>query len=241
MGEPALDQLAGFRRRFRITPQATRVCCEVEDDYHCMMVIVEHDGQRATAILPDMRRAPWTTCPGAERQLQDTFTGLPLAEFESRRSEKKSNCTHLYDLAILAASHAQDGEETVYDILVSDPVDGKRLAELRKNGSTVMSWAESEFKMTEPAELEGMMLYDLKSWIGTLAPEQQEYARLLQWGNMLANGRSYPIELQSDATKLPPNCYTFQPEQAKTAKRVGEIKDFSRIEGDPLDGYQAFL
>lgn len=213
----------------------------MEDDYHCMTVVVEHDGERATAIQPGMRRAPWTTCPGAEHQLQDTFSGLPLADFESRRSEKKSNCTHLYDLAILAAGHAADRQETIYDILVSDPVDGNRRAELRKNGRAVMGWAESEFKMTAPAEIEGLTLYDLKSWIATLDPEQQEYARLLQWGNMLANGRTYPIELQSDATKLPPNCYTFQPQQAKTAKRVGEIKDFSRIEGEPLDGYQAFL
>ena len=37
---------------------------EVEDDYHCMAVVVRHDGRVAQAVEADMIRAPWTTCPG---------------------------------------------------------------------------------------------------------------------------------------------------------------------------------
>lgn len=240
MTKSALDDLAGFRRRFRITPEPTRICCEVEDDYHCMTVVVNHDGKVVTSIEPGMRRVPWTTCPGAEQQLKQTFNGVALEDFASR-GDKKSNCTHLYDLALLAANHFHDTEGTVYDLLVSDPIDGVRLAEIRKNGRTVLSWSESGFTITEPPELAGTPLFDMREWISGLEKEQQEYARLLQWGNMLANGRSIPLENQSDATKMPPNCYTFQTERAKTAKRVGEIRDFSAEESDPLADYQAFL
>lgn len=240
MTEAVLDELPGFRRRFRITPEPGRICCEVEDDYHCMTVVVNHDGSAVTSIEPGMRRVPWTTCPGAEEQLKQTFTGVPLEDFASR-GEKKRNCTHLYDLALLAANHFHDSDITIYDLLVSDPIDGVRLAEIRKNGDVVLSWSESGFKITAPAEIAGTPLFDMRTWISSLEGERQEYARLLQWGNMLANGRSIPLENQSDATKMPPNCYTFQPERAKTAKRVGEIRDFSAEAKDPLADYQAFL
>ncbi|TGD70170.1 DUF2889 domain-containing protein, partial [Mangrovimicrobium sediminis] len=107
MAEPALDQLPGFRRRFRVTPAPGRVLSEVEDDFHCMGVCIEHDQGVATRIEPQMHRAPWNTCPGAEQQLVATFTGQPLDGF-ARRGGKTSNCTHLYDLAELGAAHAQD-------------------------------------------------------------------------------------------------------------------------------------
>ncbi len=57
----SLDELPGFRRRFRITPEASLVRGELEDDYHCMRVTIHHDGKTATAIEPIMARAPWTT------------------------------------------------------------------------------------------------------------------------------------------------------------------------------------
>lgn len=235
--QPPLDQLPGFRRRFRITVASGRVQSEVEDDIHCMSVIVHHDGVVATAVEPEMRRVPWSTCPGALEQLKQTFTGVELKGF-ARRGEKQSNCTHLHDLAILAAEHAFE-PSVVYDILVSDPIDGKRRAELRRNGETILGWVEEGFKLIEPAEVAGLGLMDnMRTWIDSLSPLQQRAARLLRWGNMIANGRIIPLEQQSDATKMPPNCYTFQPDRAKVAKRVGVVRDFSGSAAEPLGDYK---
>jgi hypothetical protein len=234
-----LDERPGFRRRFRITPEPGRVCAEVEDDFHCMSVVVHHADGRAVRVEPDMRRAPWTTCPGAVAQLQQTFTGLPLAEF-AVRGGKKANCTHLFDLARLAAAHAGDGTPVVFDILVSDPVDGRRQAELRRNGQPILAWVESGMTLVEPAELAGEALWDMRAWIAALDPELREAARLLRWGNMIANGRSIPLAEQSDATRMPPNCYTFQPARAVQARRVGEIRDFSAGSVRPLDDCRPF-
>lgn len=228
-----LDQLPGFRRRFRVIPAEGRVQAEVEDDFHRMSVIVHHDGATATAIEPDMRRAPWTTCPGAIDKLKQTFAGVALKDFPIR-GEKKINCTHLYDLAILAAEHAFDQAPTIYDILVSDPVDGRRRAELRKNGVALLAWTEEKFRLVEPPEVAGLTLDKLRTWIETLDPSKQRAAKLLQWGNMIANGRGIPLEQQSDATKMPPNCYSFQPERAVSATRVGVIRDFSGGDAEPL-------
>jgi hypothetical protein len=200
-----------------------------------MTVIVHHDGETAAAVEPLMHRVPWTTCPGAVEQLRSTFTGVPLAGF-AERGEKTANCTHLFDLALLAAAHAHDQETLVYDILVSDPQDGQRRVELRRNGVPEFGWTEAGFRIVEPVELAGMTIDKLRPWIDTLDPQRQEAARLLRWGNMLANGRIIPLERQSDATRMPPNCYSFQPQRAVVAKRVGVIRDFSGGRSEPLMG-----
>ncbi|HSW14558.1 MAG TPA: DUF2889 domain-containing protein [Solimonas sp.] len=229
----ALDQLPGFRRRFRVTTGPGWVRSEVEDDYHCMTVTLRHARGVVTAVEPVMHRAPWTTCPGAVGQLQQTFMGLALEGFVAR-GEKTANCTHLHDLALLAAAHAADVEPLVFDILVSDPVDSRRRSELRRNGLPLLGWSEQDNRIVEPAELSGLRLDQLRDWIESLAPAQQEAARLLRWGAILAHGRTIPMERQSDASRMPPNCYSFQPQRSGEARRVGEIRDFSRGTAQPL-------
>jgi len=231
---PALDPLAGFRRRFRVTTGAGWVRSEVEDDYHCMGVTLRHAHGVVTAVEPQMQRAPWSTCPGAVAQLQQTFSGVALKDFVAR-GEKPANCTHLHDLALLAAAHAADAEPLVFDILVSDPVDGRRRAELRRNGETVLDWIEEQGRLQQPAELAGRRLDELRSWIDTLDSRRQEEARLLRWGAIIAHGRMIPLERQSDARRMPPNCYSFQPQRAAEARRVGVIRDFSQGTAQPLD------
>lgn len=217
-----------------MTPGSGWVRSEVEDDYHCMGVTVRHDGTTATAIEPVMRRAPWTTCPGAVAKLKETFTGVALDQFATV-GEKQSNCTHLFDLAVLAAGHAFDEAPLVYDILVSDPIDGTRRAELRCDEAVVLGWTEAGFRIVEPVEWAGITLNRLRPLLELLDPRQQEAARLLRWANMIANGRTIPLEQQSDASRMPPGCYTFQPQRAAQAKRVGVIYDFSDGTRQPLE------
>lgn len=232
----ALDQLPGFRRRFRITPGAKSVRGEVEDDYHCMAVTIHHDGKTASAIEAHMERAPWTICPGAVATLRETFTGVALADFAAR-GEKRENCTHLHDLSVLAAAHASDASRLVYDILVSDPIEGRRRAELRRNGGPVLGWVDSQYAIVEPAELAGVRLDKMRPWIESLDAQGQEAARLLQWGAILAHGRSRPLEDQSDARSIGlDRCYTFQSRRVAGAKRIVAIRDFSTGTSQPLEG-----
>ena len=222
-----IDALPGFRRRFIVTPASDRVSSEVEDDYHCMGVTIHHDGTVATKVESVMQRVPWTTCPGAVAKLEQTFAGVPLDGFVAR-GEKRTNCTHLHDLAVLAAAHAADSGPLVYDLLVSDPIEGRRRAELRRNGTWVLGWVVADDRIVEPEELAGVAFDGMRPWIESLDPARQEAARLLRWGTILAHGRTIAWERQSDSSRLPiGNCYTFQPERAAIAKRVGVIRDFS--------------
>jgi hypothetical protein len=43
------------------------------------------------------------------------------------------------------------------------------------------------------------------------------------------------MERQSDASRMPANCFTFQPERKAQARRVGRVIDFSRGTARPLD------
>jgi hypothetical protein len=235
MSDPALDDLPGYRRRFRVTPGEGWVRSEMEDDYHHMRVTLRHAGGSVTAVEPEMVRAPWTTCPGAVARLQETFGGRPLAEFPALNAEKATNCTHLHDLALLAAAHADDGAPLVYDVLASDAVTGRRLIQLRRNGEPVMDWVEQDGRLVEPAQAAGLTLLQLRPYIDALDPERQEQARVLRWGAIVAHGRAIPLENQSDATRMPPTCFTFQPENKVKAIRVGEIRDFSAGAEHPLE------
>ena len=235
MSEPALDDVPGYRRRFRVTPGEGWVRSELEDDYHHMRVTLRHADGVITAVEPEMVRAPWTTCPGALARLQQTFTGTALAEAPARISEKATNCTHLHDLAILAAAHVGDRAVLTYDILAEDPAAGRRRIELRRNGEPVMNWVEQDGRLVEPAAAAGLTLLQLKPYIEGLDAEGQELARILRWGAIVAHGRAIPLADQSDATRMPPTCFTFQPETKVKARRVGEIRDFSGGEEQPLE------
>jgi hypothetical protein len=204
-------------------------------------VTIHHDGTTAIAIEPVMERAPWTTCPGAVLKLKETFTGFALAAF-AVRGEKRENCTHLHDLAVLAAAHASDEAVLIYDILVSDPIDRRRRVELRRDGRVVLGWVDEDGRILEPAELAGVTLDKMRPWIETLDPSRREEARLLQWGSMIAHGRNRPLASQSDASRLGVgNCYTFQIQRVATAKRIGIIRDFSRETAQPLEKSPLFI
>jgi len=230
---PELDALPGFRRRVRIEPAPAQVSAALEDDYHRMAVTLHHDGSVVTGVDAAMPRAPWTTCPGAMDQLRQTFTGVKLRDVAAR-GDKARNCTHLHDLAILAAAHAHESRPLTYDILVSDPVDGLRRAEIRRDGRRLLGWTDEprpfpEYnRLVEPRELAGQQLHRLRPWIETLDAERQEAARLLQWSAIVANGRSLPLEKHADASLMGTGrCYSFQEERAAQARRILDIRDFS--------------
>lgn len=230
------EDLAGYRRIIRVEPADGAAMAMLEDDMHCLAVILRHDGERVLAVEPVTERMPWDTCPGAAAKLIETFEGQPLAEVTARR-EKKLNCTHLHDLAVLAAAHARDREGFVYEVFASDPVDGERILEIHRDGKRLHRWIERDGTLADPPEIAGKTLFALRDWIGTLETEEQESARVLQWCSLVAQGRMMTTEEQSQAIKMAPNCYTFQPERAAVARRLGESVDFSDGSRVPLAGF----
>jgi hypothetical protein len=241
---PSLDVLPGFRRRIAIVPRDGSITAALEDDYHAMAVTLEHDGSTVSAVRSEVDRAPWTTCPGAPAVLAETFTGLALSDVAARGA-RHTNCTHLHDLALLAAAHAHDAAPMAYEVLVADAgvkaFGGEVHAEIRRDGVPVLAIAHLGLIMSAPSEVAGQSLRKLRGWIEGLPEPLREPARLLQWVVIVAQGRAIPLDRQSDATRLALNCFTFQPGRREQAVRVGRIVDFSQGREVPLgqfDGHR---
>ena len=207
----SLDSLPGFRRQIRLTPGQGVVSAAVMDNFHEMLVRITHDGAVITGFEAETRRAPFTLCPGAEAVARRSFVGLPLAR-ALVPAEKSNNCTHLYDLAVLAAVHALDDAPLVYDVLVSDAGDdGLVLAEIRRDGVAVWQWALRDQVVVVP---EAGPLRSLRHWIATLTPEQAETARMLQWCCLMAAARQAKTVTEASTYHMALSCYAFGGEAA---------------------------
>lgn len=229
--------LPGYRRRILVTPESGQCTAALEDDYHAMAVTLLHDGVVITSLTGEMARVPWTPCPGAADMIARTFTGVALDAVVSR-GEKRINCTHLYDLTLLAAAHAQEGEAILYDIAVCDQVDGVVRSEIRRNGETVLTIAHEADVVSVPAAVAGRSLFDLRDWIAAMPDAtDREAARLLQWATIIAHGRAMTLEQHSDISRTPTSCYTFQEERRQNATRLNTIKEFSESGIQPLAAF----
>ncbi len=224
-----------YRRRILITPAPGVVTAELEDDYHRMVVSLEHRAGIVTNVDSEMKRSPWTLCPGAMPQLAETFKGLALATFDSRGG-KRQNCTHLFDLALFAAAHADEPAPMTYDIRVTDPVEGSRTATLSRNGVPTLDWTLRGDQFLAPVELAGARLGELNGWLAAQDKAGAEAGRILRWAAMIAFGRGMDMPAGMPATRFPGGaCYNFQPEQAKNStRRPGADIDFSQPGAAPL-------
>jgi hypothetical protein len=237
---------SGYRRRILIEPQAGAVTAELEDDYHRMVVTLTHENGVITNVASEMKRSPWTLCPGAMAQLAETFTGVALADVP-KRGQKTANCTHLHDLTIFGAAHAAEHAPVAYDILVTDAVENTRRATLARNGAPLLDWTLQGGAMNEvftaPAELAGQPMSRLNDFIATQDKPMAEALRILRWASMVAHGRVRDMPAGMSATEFPAgSCFNFQAERAPASfRRPGADIDFSQPGMAPMaDRAEAF-
>ncbi len=228
-----LDEKPGFRRRIVITPHPGEVTAALEDDIHCMAMTLIHDGEAVTGVSAQMDRWPWSTCPGAREVAEQSFIGAPLTR-SGRIGDKRQNCTHLYDLAEWALVHALDAGPTQYDVQVDDPVAGRAQTRIMRNGDLVMEWTLEGNDIVAPEGLAGLTLFTLRDWIASLDGPMREAARILQWASLVAHGRQMEWVMGAKPTHMSGQCYSFQPDRAAIAKRIGERRDFSSGGRAPL-------
>lgn len=227
----------GYRRHIRVQPGSGHCTAALEDDYHAMAVTLRHDGTTITGVTGEMVRVPWSTCPGAAEVIRQTFTGVALDK-AAARGGKRANCTHLHDLALLAAAHAHDPVATLYEIAVADPVDGETHAQIRRNGLNVMAFAHHRDVMSSPDAVAGLSLFNLRDWIAALPDVAAQTAgRLLQWATIIAHGRGMTLAQHGDHSRIPANCFTFQDERRGDAQRLPTITDFSESGRTPLAAF----
>jgi hypothetical protein len=232
-----------YRRRIRLTsPEPGLVVSTLEDDFHLFIVTLRHDGSQVTEASAESRRWPWSTCPDAAAALHG-LAGMPL----SRRftaagtwTDPKANCTHQFDAACHAITHAAWARETrVYDVEVPrrDMETGATRVRLWVDGTLRLTWNLTWTGIVDPApELAGAPWRGgFMRWADASLPEDDaECAIALRRASDIGMGRGMDLDAVPVASDLPSSmtgiCYTMHPSVAPVAFRhVGSIRDFARM------------
>ncbi|SMB22682.1 conserved protein of unknown function [Sterolibacterium denitrificans] len=242
MGTPNTNYGSGVFRR-RLHWQATPGCVAValEDSNHGFRLRLRHDGRQITAVEAEPVRHPFTTCPEAVSNVQQ-ISGLALADAAGLRARlpQATNCTHLVDMALLAASHAGAArQERHYDIAVADERDGLTAARITCDGQPIHAWTIRNHVIETPAELAGRpVMRGFYAWAAAQFGETNdlalEAAQLLQRGYFVAQARRsvyLPVErypARSDGMTVGA-CYSYNTGAVERALRIhGSVRDYSK-------------
>jgi len=231
-----------YRRRIRVrTTEPGVVVSELEDDFHHFVVSLHHDGQRVLSCQNTSLRWPWATCPDAAVPLRK-LAGMSL----SRRftaaghwTDPKQNCTHQFDAACHAITHAASGRESrVYDLEIPlrDREHGRSDVRLWVDGTRRLAWSIDWNGIVDAAPP-----FDRAPWRGgfmrwadaNLSEDDAECAIALRRACDIGMGRGMDLDGVPVAAQLPHSmagiCHTMQPGIVEVAFRhVGSIRDFSR-------------
>jgi hypothetical protein len=242
MSSPDFDRDAdAYRRRIRIdTIEPGVVVSALEDDFHHFEVVLHHDGRTVLSCEAASYRWPWITCPDAAVPLR-ALAGMPLSRRftdAGRWTDPKQNCTHQFDTACYAVTHAAWARERrVYDLEVPgrDMATGATHARLWVDGEPRLAWTIG-WDGIDDADPP----FDAAPWKGgfmrwadaTLPAEDAECAITLRRACDIGMGRGMDLDGVPVASQLPPMmsgvCHTMQPGIVEVAFRhVGSIRDFS--------------
>jgi hypothetical protein len=236
-----------YRRRIRImTVEPGVVRSDLQDDFHHFVIKLRHERNRVVSVDAESRRWPWSTCPGAAEPLR-LLAGMPLEPrftAAGRWTDPKQNCTHQFDAACHAITHAAHGRRArVYDLEVPmrDPGGASR-CRLWVDGEPDLEWSIDWNGIVDPVPP-----FDSAPWRGgfmrwadeQLPPDAAERAITLRRACDIGIGRGMDLDAIPVADQLPPSmagiCHTMQPGVVHVALRhVGSIRDFARTP-DRLD------
>jgi hypothetical protein len=227
------------RRAVRLEkPADTIVTAHLIDNYHEMRVRLRHDHAFVTDVEGEMIRFPTTACPGAPAMLRDLI-GIPLDTDRRVLNEPgrvRSNCTHLFDIAVLSMRHAlRDDLTRSYEAVVPDAIGAAVTIEVRCNGVTVHSWLVRDGHILSPERLAGLpLLKGYSRWSSSkFDGDALEAATLLVKTCFIATVRPYAPE--SSAGKpvranvaMPGSCYAYAPARMAYAHYTDQIGEVPR-------------
>ena len=226
-----------YRRRIRLTGSGGVARAELEDDFHHFAVTLTYKDGVITHAVGEAIRYPWTTCPGAIDPLR-RLEGHPLSRSigaPGRALNAREQCTHLFDLASLAITHAAAGRESrQYDIEIPDRVEGKTTVRLARDRQLVLTWDLDGMTILGPPPFDSQRLgRGFVQWAeAELDTELAEAAVVLRRACSISLGRSFPLDDIPRASDLADRtlgaCFTFSPEVINQGTRVfGSTDEFS--------------
>lgn len=229
----------GFWRCIILQPLKGGIGAALEDDIHAFRLRLDHVEGRVVSVAAKMLRHPWTACPGAVGHLRRELVGKRLDDIAAL--EPRQHCTHLLDLAILCAAHAEDERPRHFDMKVADRIGGRTTATLHEDGLERLQWRLDDLDIVEPAAEPTRNLRALSQWKRDLSPQQAEWATLLRRAVFVSGGRRFvPPSEEQTADQGPARlgvCFNYQlPQASRSTRRPDWRKDFSTSDKAPLQG-----
>lgn len=230
----------GFWRRIQLLPAPGRISAGLEDDFHRFLLQMTHADGVITGIDTRGERIPWSTCADAGAFLTEQIVGQTLASVA--RLDAHVHCTHLFELLVLCAAHADDSTPTQFDLRIPDRHQGRTCATLHENGREVLRWQLGGTRIEGPESWAGRDLRQLSQWKSTLTVADAERAMLLRRVVHISGGRnSQNLNIERASDRGPERmgaCFTYQMPRALDALRTPDwIRDFSQPGAEPLRGF----
>lgn len=227
-----------FRRCIRLQAQAgagdsLQVRAALEDDFHHFRVALQVQGGVISAISAQAPRHPYSLCPAAAQPLQQLVGTVPPRQAHALATavNPREHCTHLLDLAGLAAAAAARGVlQRRYDVEVPLRDGGRTQARLWRDAVPLLCWDVLDLAITGPALYSGIDLgQGMARWaLANLPEDEAEAALVLRRCAAISMGKGKPLDDQVHAIATG-RCYAQQPERAPLALRqVGSTWDFTQ-------------
>lgn len=218
-----------------------RVEAVLEDPFHALALLIQHDDRMLTAVEGRWERHPLTSCAGAGGAIAG-LAGLPLVDDLRTRwlqIEPALHCTHMFDTLRLAAVHiAQRRDDRRHDVILPDADLDKQPVRLLQDGAQVLEiMIDADFRITAPASYAGApLLNGFARWAaGRLSAEEYEHLFLIQRGTFVGRGQRMDITQYYGrdgalSGPLPATCFGSQPERYATSLRLANARPGLRRE-----------
>ena len=224
---PALDSPHVFFRRIIFDVSATQCQVAMEDEHHYFVLNLGHDGERITSVNSTSRRTPWTVCPQAAGKLQE-FVGQPLRQriaVSLPQIDSKQQCTHQYDLLMVALAQARTPGRREYVSRVVGAMHEYRHAQLWLNDEKLLDWRLRGTAISSSDHFDQQDLRNIMPWADESLDDQQLEALFVQRrAVMVAASKGLNLDLVKNAGQAmvvrAGACFVFQPERADQAERI---------------------
>lgn len=223
----ALQSPHVFFRRVIFDVTETECHVAMEDEHHYFVLELGHDGKRLTSINSTSRRTPWTICPQAAARLQE-FIGQPLRQriaVNLPEIDSKQQCTHQYDLLMVALAQAIRPGRREYVAKVVGAMHEYRHAELWLNDEKLLDWRLRGTTIHSSDEFDQQDLRNIMTWAEETLPDNKLEALFVQRrAVMVAASKGVNLDMIKNAGQAmvvrAGACFVFQPERADQAERI---------------------
>lgn len=223
----ALQSPHMFFRRIIFDVTETKCHVAMEDEHHYFVLELGHDGKQITSVSSNSRRTPWTVCPQAAAKLQE-FVGQPLRSriaVNLPEIDSKQQCTHQYDLLMVALTQAAQPGRREYLAKVVGAMHEFRHAQLWLNDEKLLDWRLRGTVIHSNDEFDQQDLRSIMPWAEqTLSHQKLEALFVQRRAVMVAASKGFNLDLIKNAGQAmvarAGACFVFQPERADQALRI---------------------